>query len=145
VDRQSVNFCDALSRILYALPFREGIAGSDEAPVYVSAIDTQALLYIGDHPDCIVSDVGAHLEAVPTTVSSVIARLAERGLVLRLRNDGNRRIVNLQLTEAGEELRQGIIATRQAACHDLLSNLSKTDRAALVKHMAALAKAVAGV
>ena len=144
MDRQSVNFCDALSRIFYALPFREGIAGTEEAPVYVSAIDTQALLYIDAHPDCIVSDVGAHLEAVPTTVSSVVARLAERGLVLRLRNDDNRRIVNLRLTDDGAELCKGIIETRQAACRDLLSTMDKSARADLVKQMAALAKSVEG-
>ena len=140
MDRQAASFCDALSRIYYTLPFREGIAGSEDAPVYVSAIDTQALLYIADHPDCIVSDVGAHLEAVPTTVSSVIARLAERGLVVRLRNETNRRIVNLRLTEAGAALSAEILANRRQACKSLLASLPKAERGDLVKKVAALAK-----
>ncbi len=140
MDRQAVNFCNALRRIYYALPFREGIAGTEDEPVYVSAIDTQALLYVGDNPDCIVSDVGGHLEAVPTTVSSVVARLADRGLVLRLRNDDNRRIVNLRLTDEGEQLRRDVIETRQQACKDLLSGLAKSERTELVKLMTALAK-----
>jgi len=41
-----------------------------------------------------------------STVTGIIDRLEQKGLVARLRNSPDRRVITIQLTEAGKELAQ---------------------------------------
>ena len=71
-------------------------------------------------------------------MTQLIARMAEQGLVERLADPQDGRVVHVQLTDAGRKL----IASRRAARADrvsgLLGTLSPAERAALIAALPAM-------
>lgn len=53
-----------------------------------------------------VSDLGARLRLDSGTLTPLLKRLADRGLVIRQRSQGDERVVTIALTDAGRELRE---------------------------------------
>lgn len=70
----------------------------------VSGAQVWILSAIADTPGITVSRLGETLSVHVSTVSNMLDKLAKSGLVERLRSEGDRRVVNLQLTEAGEAI-----------------------------------------
>jgi DNA-binding MarR family transcriptional regulator len=106
------------------------------------AADIATLRYLRDHPDCMLSDVASHLGVVPTTASSVIDRLFERGFVSRERPANNRRSVALRLTSDGQHVFALIDAEEKQTMKIMLDALPETDRAQFVKSMTHIAETV---
>jgi MarR family transcriptional regulator, organic hydroperoxide resistance regulator len=63
-----------------------------------------AIKIIGDLSPVRVSDLAARMYLNPSTVVGILDRLESRGLVQRNRADDDRRVVRVQLTDAGKEL-----------------------------------------
>lgn len=78
----------------------------------VSAAELWALAELQRHPGARVSDLTVLLSLRQSTVSNLVERLAQAGLVTRRRNDPDRRVVRLHLTRAGQKL---IARTPQSA------------------------------
>lgn len=86
-------------------------------------------------------DLAERLGVTAPTVSGVVDRLAERGLVARLADPQDRRVRRVRLTAAGERLVEDLLTagrTRRAA---LLHRLDLATLAGLVAGMTALAEA----
>jgi DNA-binding MarR family transcriptional regulator len=66
-------------------------------------------------------DLAARLHLEKSTVSRMAAGLEQRGLVVRERDPGNRRLYRLRLTERGAELRAALEATGQWPLNDYFS------------------------
>ncbi len=65
------------------------------------------------------------------SATSLIDRMCTAGLVERLRDPGDRRVVLVQLTPKGEEMRQILQATAPAFTDEMFGVLSIEDRATL--------------
>lgn len=65
--------------------------------------------------------------------SRAVKPLVERGYVERRRNENNRRVVTVQLTDAGREFLQGHMKRAHAALAELLAPLSAEERAELAR------------
>ena len=94
----------------------------------LNALDVQALLFIGEHPHCKLSDVAGHLRVVLTTMSSSADRLVRRGMIERQRPETNRRAVALTLTRAGEDTVTGYMEGYREACSAMLEALDPMER-----------------
>lgn len=108
------------------------------------AADIATLRYLTDHPDCMLSDLADHLGVVPTTASSVIDRLMERGFVTRERPETNRRSVALRMTSEGQNAFALIDAEEKQTMKIMLDALPEEDRAQFVNSMAHIAGKVSG-
>lgn len=106
------------------------------------AADIATLRYLTDHPDCMLSDLANHLGVVPTTASSVVDRLVERGFVSRERPETNRRSVALRMTPEGQHAFALIDAEEKQTMQIMLDALPEEDRAQFVKSMTHIAESV---
>lgn len=92
----------------------------------------QALYEIGRSPGIRSSDLARELGLVPTTASSLIARLVRNGLIERRRSDSDGRAAALYLTDRGAALRAAIHRQDMANMGLMLSALEPTEQAQLL-------------
>ncbi len=59
---------------------------------------------IGDNPGTTNAEVAEKLKKTPSACSQIIRKLIDKGLVSQIRNEHNKRIYNLTLTEDGERV-----------------------------------------
>src|ERR1700753_4090492 len=78
----------AFERFTRRFKVAEAAAAGDNE---LNALDSQALLFVGDHPGCGIGDVARYLKVALTTMSSAIDRLVRKDLVARGRPEGERR------------------------------------------------------
>lgn len=129
----------AIRQLTRALKVAEDHGPAARATEKLNPSDLAALLFIGNHESCIISDVGDHLGLTATTTSSLVDRLVRKGLVTRSRTEENRRIARLALTAAGETLRQHAIADQMQHCHTMLAALDPAERPVLISLMRKIA------
>jgi len=70
----------------------------------VSAPQLHCLLALHENGPLPPSQIARHIMVKSSTVTGIIDRLEQKGLVYRLRNSPDRRVITIQLTEAGKEL-----------------------------------------
>lgn len=98
----------------------------------LNALDVQALLFIGDNPDCSLGEVARHLGVALTTMSSAADRLVRKGMIERRRPEANRRSVALTLTDAGKRAVAGYMEGYRDACGAMLEPLDPAERESFV-------------
>jgi len=75
-----------------------------EAACGISGAQVWVLANIADAPDITVSQLSQALSVHVSTASNLLDKLARAGLVERIRNEEDRRVVRLRLTEAGSDI-----------------------------------------
>lgn len=85
------------------------------------------------------SEIGKHLYTRVPDVTRLLDRLAERGWLVRERDEKNRRVVRARLTDIGVELVESAHTSLQRLEQESLAHLSATERAEL-KRLLELAK-----
>ena len=74
------------------------------AELGVTSIQLAALLYVNDHPDCLLSDLGDGLSLNGSAITGLISRIDKKGLIAKERSPYDGRASLLTLTPAGERL-----------------------------------------
>lgn len=73
---------------------------------HVSAPQLNCLLALKDHGPLPPSQIARHILVKSSTVTGIVDRLEQKGLVQRVRNSRDRRVINIELTDTGGELAQ---------------------------------------
>lgn len=132
----------AVTTIMRALKIADTEVRIAHKELNFQPVDIQTLRFLSNHPHSKLSDLGAFLGVVPTTASSVVDRMVERGLVERRRPETDRRSIALTLTEQGAEafgrLEDEEIATMQI----MLDALPEDEREMFVRQMTRIAEKV---
>jgi DNA-binding MarR family transcriptional regulator len=81
----------------------------------------------------LVTELGADLELLSSTASRLSDRLAEAGLITRRVSPTNRRATLLELTDAGRDVLDELIALRVEALGAVADVLNERDRTALIE------------
>lgn len=81
---------------------------------------------------CSMSDLAEASHQVSATMTGIIDRLADRGLVARNPDPRDRRALRVVLTPAGHELLQQVAATKRELTLKILSELSGEERRAMI-------------
>ncbi len=68
--------------------------------------------YIGKHPQCSMSDIIEFLKLIPSAATRRIDKLVDLGLVKRVSDSKDRRVVKLKLTNKGYDLYQKFVQRR---------------------------------
>lgn len=95
-----------------------------------------ALNMIAQHePGCTMSDLAAATYHVLPTMTGIVTRLADHGLVERRPDEADRRTRRVYLTEAGQTLLAQIDEQRQVQAMAILGQFSPADRRELLRLM----------
>lgn len=90
------------------------------------------------------SELAADLMVPPQTMTGRLDSLEGRGLVVRERDDGDRRRVHVRMTPAGERAWRGAVEEQGTAERRLVEALTVTDRERLDRYLRRLLGAVEG-
>lgn len=89
-----------------------------------------------------VGEIAGLLRLAPNSVSTLVAQLAEAGLVRRERDPADRRAAALRLTAAGEQAIAGWLQAHERRIGAAMEALADEDRAAIVAALPALRRLV---
>ncbi|MFC0602499.1 MarR family winged helix-turn-helix transcriptional regulator [Streptomyces palmae] len=78
-----------------------------------------------------MADLAQRLEVVPRAVTTLVDALESHGSVRRAPDPDNRRVVRIELTDAGRATLRTLRAARRAAAEDVLAPLSAQQRQVL--------------
>lgn len=137
------NLHNAVTSLMRALKIAEKNIQVAHRELNFVAVDIETLRFLRAHPGCMLSDLAVHLDVVPTTASSVVDRLVDRGFVSRERPETNRRAIALRLTPDGTEAFALIDAEEKATMQIMLDALPDQDRSRFVQSMMQIAQTVA--
>lgn len=91
---------------------------------------------------CTMSALASSSLQVSATMTGIVDRLLERGLVTRARDPQDRRTLQVSLTPAGRDLLAQVNAQKRASTERLLSSFSKEEREMVIdgarRYLAAL-------
>lgn len=110
-------------------------------PYRVSSRDAALLSHLDTREPITAGQLAGHLGVVPSTLSEAVKRLETLGYLQRLRREGDRRSVELRLTEAGAEAMAASSVLDAGRVARLLARLAASERRRAVLGLALLAKA----
>ena len=93
--------------------------------------DARALRVIGHHGPTRLGVVADHLRIAPRSVTDVVDRLEQRGLVARAPDPADRRALTVGLTDRGESVLGEVDAARRVESADFFGVLDERERSSL--------------
>jgi len=93
----------------------------------VSAPQLNCLLSLYENGPLPPSQIAKHIMVKSSTVTGIVDRLEQKGLVKRFRNSPDRRIITIELTDSGKNLAQNAPPPIQQKIIDGLKKLSKDE------------------
>lgn len=90
-----------------------------------------------------LAELADHEGINPTMLSRIVGKLCDEGLVLRLSDDRDRRAFHVEVTEAGREQHDRIVALRTETLAAGLARLPDSDREQVLRALPALELLVA--
>lgn len=97
----------------------------------LSPHDARALRVVGRHGPCRLGVVAEHLRIAPRSVTDVVDRLEQRGLVERVPDPDDRRATTVRPTETGEQVLATVDAARRVGAAEFFGRLTDDERASL--------------
>jgi DNA-binding MarR family transcriptional regulator len=141
VERQSVELLghlDALFRRLI-LPRQP----AEEQNLELSREEMRAIILLRTSGRSIMTDFAESLGIPLSTATHTIDRLVHKGLVIRVRSDADRRIVQVEMSESGKKLHAALRAKHEAMARSWLEPLSPNERETFLSMMSKIAKGAA--
>jgi DNA-binding MarR family transcriptional regulator len=130
-----LGYLDALVRRLM-LPRQP----AEEQSLELSREEIRALILLRSSGRSIMSDFAGSLGIPLSTATHTIDRLVHKGLVMRVRSDEDRRIVQVEMSEPGKKLHAALRAKHQAMALSWLEPLSPNERETFLSMMAKIAE-----
>ena len=104
----------------------------------VSAPQLHCLVALYDYGPLPPSQIARHVMVKSSTVTGIIDRLEQKGLVTRLRNSPDRRVITIELTEAGRTLARNAPPPIQHKIVDGLKKLPEGEVEQVIKGLSKL-------
>jgi DNA-binding MarR family transcriptional regulator len=114
---------------------------SRSTPYRVSSRDAALLSHLDTREPITAGQLAAHLGVVPSTLSEALRRLEGLGYLHRGRREGDRRQIELRLTEAGAEAMAHTSVLDAVLVGRLLAKLTPGERKRAVDGLSLLARA----
>ncbi|WP_128378055.1 MarR family winged helix-turn-helix transcriptional regulator [Streptomyces cavernae] len=89
----------------------------------------RTLAHYGSPPR--MADLAERLEVVPRAVTTLVDGLEASGKVRRVPDPANRRVIRIEVTEAGRQALRELRAARRSAAEDILAPLTDEQRKVL--------------
>lgn len=97
-----------------------------------------ALLLLKEHGDMTIGDLGSKMYLASSTATDLIDRMERNGLVVRVRDSNDRRVVRLRMLEKGHQMIKEVLANRKRYLSTILSQVPEAELEALKKALQSL-------
>jgi DNA-binding MarR family transcriptional regulator len=104
----------------------------------VSASQLNCLLALYENGPLPPSQIAKHIMVKSSTVTGIIDRLEQKGLVKRTRTSSDRRVITIELTEAGSSLAENAPPPIQQKIVEGLGRLAESDMKKIVRGLSML-------
>lgn len=104
----------------------------------LTAGQPKVLDYLGLHDGSAQKDIAAGCQIDPATLTGLLARMEEKGLVCRETKPGDRRTLHVRLTDLGWERRRQVRQVLEALDREILSAVPPERREALAGDLLAI-------
>ncbi len=94
---------------------------------HISAPQLNCLLTLYENGPLPPSRIANHIMVKSSTITGIVDRLEQKGLVARFRNSPDRRVITIELTDAGKKLAEHAPPPIQQKIVDGLKRLSEDD------------------
>jgi DNA-binding MarR family transcriptional regulator len=121
---QLLGYLLALARLGTQRSFVAHVGG----PFALRPVDFTLLLLLRDNPPCLPKQIGSCLHLQPPHVTTLVDRLAARGLLLRTPDPQDGRAVRVALTGIGQALAQQLAQASRTMDDTLLAALTADER-----------------
>ena len=99
----------------------------------LTAGQPKVLDYLGQHDGSIQKRIAAGCQIDPATLTGLLGRMEEKGLVERRAEGGDRRALHVYLTDFGWEKQREVLRVLEACDREMLSGLDEAEGAALLR------------
>jgi DNA-binding MarR family transcriptional regulator len=137
IERQSGELLGHLDALFRRLMLTRQPA--EETSLELSREEIRALIVLRSSGRSIMSDFAGALGIPLSTATHIIDRLVHKGLVMRVRSDRDRRIVQVEMSAPGKKLHAALRAKHQAMALSWLEPLSPSERESFLSMMAKIA------
>jgi DNA-binding MarR family transcriptional regulator len=86
-----------------------------------------ALQWLFEHGDMTIGDLSTKMYLAFSTTTDLVDRMEKNQLVLRVRNEQDRRVVQIHLLKEGERIIEEVIVKRQDYLRDVLSDFDEQE------------------
>lgn len=140
-DQELVDAFISASRALVAVAARSlaGIEGDITLPQY------RALVVLVARGAQRAADLAQALDVTPSTATRMCDRLVRKGLIVRERPEGDRRALDITITDEGRAMVRRVTRRRRAEIERILSAMPATGRPGLLRGLRAFADAAGEV
>jgi DNA-binding MarR family transcriptional regulator len=97
----------------------------------LTQVQFYALLWLADGPKN-MKELSSDLLCDPSNMTRVAAILERKGLITRQRDPNDRRVINLNLTDAGQRLCQEVKEQHEVYTQQRMGSLNETERNTLL-------------
>lgn len=126
-DANAKQLRDALKAVVHRFRAFDSTAAS-QARCELSVADVQLVEYLGDRGGCMMRTLAEFLSVAVNTMTSIVDRMEQKKLVRRERDEVDRRVVRIQLTNEGVDAYRGISELRLEVCRLLLAPLNDAEQ-----------------
>jgi len=116
---------------------------AEEQNLELSREEFRALILLRSSGRTTMTDFAGALGIPLSTATHTIDRLVHKGLVMRVRSEEDRRIVQVEMSEPGKKLHAALRARHQAMALSWLEPLSPNERETFLSMMAKIAEGAA--
>lgn len=97
-----------------------------------------ALLVLRKNGDMIIGELGQAMYLACSTATDLVDRMERNGLVERVRDTSDRRVVRIHVLGKGEEVLEKVMIARKNYLHEVLENVTNDECQKMTKYMSIL-------
>jgi DNA-binding MarR family transcriptional regulator len=136
-EEKKLEFVEAMSGLVRAIKNETDncgklCGGANEKELYV-------IVYIGENKNVKMTEIADHLESPMSTLTSIVDKLVDKGLIIRDHSAEDRRVVNVSLSEKGKEAYKLIATKKKKVAQSMLGKLSEKDQDLMISFLKELA------
>jgi DNA-binding MarR family transcriptional regulator len=94
-----------------------------------------ALIYLMEEGDLTIGELSQKMCLACSTMTDLIDRMEKSGYVTRVRDDRDRRVVRIHMTERGETIIRDVMQARQEYLAEILGHFSPEEVKAIGQHL----------
>ena len=113
-------------------------AGEAAAQLELSMTQAEVISYLSEKHETTMGELSDHISVSLSAMTGVVDRLVQKGSVSRDRDETDRRVVKVRLTQAGEDLAAEVAQAKKSHAIAVLDALGESDRERLLEIMAKL-------